>query len=481
MAELNLYHIDQITSDVRIQEIGFSHLFHDLVDHICCDVEYHMQQGMSFEEAYSAVKGKIGNRGLKNIQEETLYAVDTKYRNMKKLMKISGIAGTVMLGFAVILKINHLPLAGVLLTLGALVLSFLFLPSALVVLWKETRSGNKLFLFISAFLSGVAFIIGMLFKIQHWPGAGLVISFGLFSGIFIFIPSLLYHLFTDKDKKYKRPLYLTGSLALMIYCTGFWFRLMHWPLANILILSGSFLLIFIVLPLFTWVQWKTERHINARFIFMVVAPLLFILPGALVNLNLERNYEGGFYLRMDEQEVLTDVQKVNNRSMLEHFSGSPDFQNMKTIHQATENLLGTIRKIQHNLAAISEGPAGTPDISLLELTGPGINTPVNYDDLKIPFHPVPATLMLLPGCEPRNILETEVSAYEDLLKGYLGAEWTRERNLLINVSSYLPATHGNDSDLSLAVNINRLSLLASGIMLIESAALKQLSSINKEN
>jgi hypothetical protein len=214
---------------------------------------------------------------------------------------------------------------------------------------------------------------------------------------------------------------------------------------------------------------------------MVVAPLLYILPGALVNLNLERNYEGGFYLRMGEQEVLTDVQKVNNRSMLEHFSGSPEFQNMVAIHLATENLLGTIRKIQHNMVTISEGPAGMPDKSLLELTGPGTNSPVNYDDLKIPFHSVPATLMLLPGCEPRNILETEVSAYDDLLKGYLGAEWTRERNLLLNISSYLPDKVGNNSDLSLAVNINRLSILSSGIMLIESAALKQLSSINKEN
>ena len=65
MAELNLYHIDQITSDVRMQEIGFSHLFHDLVDHICCDVEYQMQQGMSFDEAYHDGKGKNRIQGTK--------------------------------------------------------------------------------------------------------------------------------------------------------------------------------------------------------------------------------------------------------------------------------------------------------------------------------------------------------------------------------------------------------------------------------
>lgn len=74
----------------------------------------------------------------------------------------------------------------------------------------------------------------------------------------------------------------------------------------------------------------------------------------------------------------------------------------------------------------------------------------------------------------------EVSAYEDILKVYMGAECTREHDMLMNVSSYLPGKPGNNSDLSLAVNINRLSLLSSGIMLIESAALKQLSTINKE-
>ena len=133
------------------------------------------------------------------------------------------------------------------------------------------------------------------------------------------------------------------------------------------------------------------------------------------------------------------------------------------------------------MVTISEGPAGTTDKSLLELTGPEIINPVNYGDLKKPFHPAPATFMLLPGCEPRKILESEVSAYKDILKGCLGVEWTREHDPLMNISSFLPGAANNNSDLSLAVNINRLSLLSSGIMLTESAALKQLSSINKEN
>jgi hypothetical protein len=476
MAELNLYHIDQITSDVKRQEIGFSHLFHDLVDHICCDVEYYMQQGMNFDEAYNMVKTKIGYRGLKKIQEDTLYIVDSKYRNMKKLMKISAVAGTVLLGFAAIFKISHWPLSGVFLTLGALIFSFLFLPSALTVLWKETKNQKKLILFISAFLSGVAFIFGMVLKIQHWPGAAMVISFGLLSGIILFIPSLLSQLFADKGKTHKRPLYIAGALSMILYCTGFWFRILHWPLASVIILSGSLFLVYVVMPLFTRMQWKNESHVSARFIFMIVAPLLFILPGVLVNLNLETNYEGGFYFRMGKQEALLDMQKEANSKQLALFKDSIEFQKMMTLHAATENLVGTINLIQNNMVKLSESPAEKPDQSLLSITGAKTPIPINYGNLKTPFHPTPSALMLLPGCHPRQILENEISGYMKILSDLLGDTWSSEYKPILNASAFLPDSTDTIKSSAMIIDLNGLSVLESGVLLTESAALKQLAS-----
>ena len=72
MPELSIQNIERITRDVRKQEIVFSHLLDELIDHICCDVENEMQNGLTFLEAYSKVKQKIGSRRLKEIQEETL-------------------------------------------------------------------------------------------------------------------------------------------------------------------------------------------------------------------------------------------------------------------------------------------------------------------------------------------------------------------------------------------------------------------------
>jgi len=129
MPELRLQHIDQIRGDITRQEITFSHLLEDLIDHVCCDVENEMQSGLNFSDAYQRVNQKMGPRRLKEIQEETLYLVDYKYRIMKNTMKISGVAGTIMFGFAALFKIQHWPGAGILMTLGALILVFVFLPS----------------------------------------------------------------------------------------------------------------------------------------------------------------------------------------------------------------------------------------------------------------------------------------------------------------------------------------------------------------
>ena len=286
MPELSLQNIDQISIDIKNQEIVFSHLPEDLIDHVCCDIEEEMQKGLSFPEAYRIVKKKIGSgRRLKEIQEETLYAVDTKYRKMKNTMKISGVIGTVLLGIASLLKIMHWPGAGPLLTLGAVTLAFVFLPSALSVLWKETKSTKRIFLYISAFLAGMSFLMGILFKVQHWPGAGLIITFAGFCLLFLFIPALLIDSLKNPEKKIKRPVYILGALGFICYEAGIIFRIQHWPGARLISLLGLLILFFLTFPWYTWLTWKEEKSIKAEFIFLVTGALAIVIPGMLITLS----------------------------------------------------------------------------------------------------------------------------------------------------------------------------------------------------
>jgi len=284
MPELTFSDIDCIRQDVIRQEICYSHLADELIDHLCCDVENEMAGGLSFRDAYRKVKESLGHRRLREIQEETLYAVDTKYRNMKNTMKISAITGTVLLGFASLFKINHWPSAGIMMTLGAICLALIFLPSALGVLWKETKSGKRLFLFISAFFAGMFFILGILFKVQHWPGAGVMLSLSYLSGIIFFIPALFFSMLKDKERKIRRPAYILAFTGVTLHMLGLLFKIQHWPYSGLLLTTGMTILFVIALPLYTWIKWKDEKNVKAEYIYLLIASLAILIPSVLITI-----------------------------------------------------------------------------------------------------------------------------------------------------------------------------------------------------
>jgi hypothetical protein len=53
--------------------------------------------------------------------------------------------------------------------------------------------------FISGALSTSLFVLGSLFKLMHWPGAGPLLTFGLVGIALIFIPSVTKYQYS-KDK-----------------------------------------------------------------------------------------------------------------------------------------------------------------------------------------------------------------------------------------------------------------------------------------
>ena len=316
-------------------------------------------------EAYKKVKKKMGAGRLKEIQQETLYSVDTNYRNMKKLVKISGVAGTVMFGFAALFKIEHWPGAGQMMSLGALFLAFIFLPSALSVLWKETHNRKRLFLFISAFFAGMLFILGTLFKIQHWPMAGTLLTLAAFSGILFFIPALALSRLSDQENKAKRPVYILGAVGTVLFVAGLLFKIQHWPLATVFILSGIFLLCFLAIPRFTWLTWKEESNVSPKFIFMVIGFLLIVIPGAMLTLSMQQSYQDNYYPNNDQQKALYDYLFRNNNSLISSYKDSSNYHEMEKLHLKTAEILATISNIEKKMVQESAGQPGKPAVSAL--------------------------------------------------------------------------------------------------------------------
>jgi hypothetical protein len=105
---------------------------------------------------------------------------------------------------------------------------------------------------ISGTISISLFIIGSFFKMMHWPGANIMIVSGTAIFSFLFLP--LIFLLKTRDAGPKRDKLITaiGSLVGMLLCMAVLFAVMHWPGAGngIFWLSAIAVSVFVLIPVY---------------------------------------------------------------------------------------------------------------------------------------------------------------------------------------------------------------------------------------
>ncbi len=468
MFELTIENIEIIAADVKSQEIVFSHLEDDLIDHICCDVESEMESGFGFIDAYARVRQKFGRGGLKEIQEKTLYATDTKYRIMKNAMKISALAGTILFGFAAMFKIQHWPGAGIMLTLGALILTFVFVPSTLVVLWKETKNSRKLLLFISAFLSAGFFISSILFKIQHWEGGGMMAILAGVSVIFLLIPSLLSAFLQRPERRHEKPVYITAAIGFLAFFSGFLFKVMHWQGSGVLFLVGLIVLFLVALPWFTWLRWKDEEYVKPGFIFLVAGSLSIILPAVLLSMNLRSSFDSGFVKNLEEQQALFRGLSQDKNRYLALYDDSSSLDLINEIDARTSVVLDVIASVEEKMVKMSEtdrtDQSGISSLVKKIENGNEINVRGLFD----PFIPYPVAEFLMPGTEERKKLDDAIAGYRTFLSSSVPEALFEEVQTVLVPSVWLPATDSDEERIPVIQGLHSMALMKNGLLTVES-------------
>ena len=178
-----------IRNDISARGIAMVSLQQDLLDHICCIVENELEPGGDFGRFYPQVVSRFFKSELREIEEETVFLLTHKhYYTMKKTMISSGGLSVVLLSAGVILKFLHLPGAAVMIVLGTLWMSLVFLPLMFILRSREnTENQNKAVWFLGG-LSAMLISLGVLFKIMHWPGANIMCISALLMMVFVFIP-----------------------------------------------------------------------------------------------------------------------------------------------------------------------------------------------------------------------------------------------------------------------------------------------------
>lgn len=125
--ELNDEQIEFIQEDLRRRGVKMNSLADSLLDHICCAIEHHA--GDNFHSVYEDVIKLFGRDGIVKIQEETIILINYKKETiMKKAMFSFGYSAAFLCTTGLLFKIQHWPMASIMLVLGIALLNFGFLP-----------------------------------------------------------------------------------------------------------------------------------------------------------------------------------------------------------------------------------------------------------------------------------------------------------------------------------------------------------------
>lgn len=159
---------------------------------------------------------------------------------------------------------------------------------------------------------------GILFKVQHWPGAAILMTIGIFMTVFIFLPLALRDNYKAHGNKENRSLYIVTWLTCFVVFTSMLFKIQHWPGAGYGLLISLLFPYVVFLPVFLVVTSRNKNfniH-NTVFVLLLLAANSAIAALLALNVSKEMTVDSlkitGNYNKIEI--VLDKVDFKNNQS-----------------------------------------------------------------------------------------------------------------------------------------------------------------------
>jgi hypothetical protein len=156
-------------------------------------------------------------------------------------------------------------------------------------------------IYILGLIAVMVIFLGTIFKVNHWPGANIMLTAGLGTFILVFIPLGLLSSYRDDENKGKGLLYIITGFTCFVVFTAMLFKLMHWPYAGLWLTIAIPFPYVVFLPVFLVVTSRDKNFniYNTVFVlFLLAVNSVFSAMLALSvtrerindSLNLARNY-----------------------------------------------------------------------------------------------------------------------------------------------------------------------------------------------
>jgi len=325
MGHINQEHIKTIESYLDNQGLTFIPLRDDMIDHFIMDLESHIDQGNTFDEAWNKISNDIPSNHFKTLQIETMEAINKRFNISKGFTYLS----IFLLTITSVFKLLHLPGTTILLfsSLAAIGVSLLVSSLSGVFLYREKRG---VVLMMGTIGGVLLFLLSWVFQILQLPGAtplkiiSIIVLLVLFPALIIYFNSnlksednILTYLHHKHTPGIERFLFIILFLATILKFASIIFG--YPPNVSrvllILVISAAGLQYFAL----TWhPQSQIKNNNNWTLGVIIIAFVCFIIPslGSQLSLPIRAVLVSGFYMIAGFISISRPTESINKTVMM---------------------------------------------------------------------------------------------------------------------------------------------------------------------
>ncbi|HEX2937128.1 MAG TPA: hypothetical protein VHO72_17365 [Bacteroidales bacterium] len=213
---------------------------------------------------------------------------------------------------------------------------------------------NKIYYF--GWIGSLLTVLGGLFKIIHWPLAGILLTLGLVSLTFLFYPAALRSNYAGLGKK-NTSLYVAIFITIFLETLGALFTIQHWPYGNKLVIAGILAPIVIFMPVYLYYHIKSDSQSLTNF-FSILFLLAFIsVMDSLLSVRISKNIVDTSFQTITATDI-SDYSTVKRAICYKQLlSDSIHNEEVLTLKQQSEALSSVITNIENEIITMADGNA----------------------------------------------------------------------------------------------------------------------------
>ena len=130
---------------------------------------------------------------------------------------------------------------------------------------------------------------GTIFKINHFAGAGKLLVIGFVSMVLLYLPVAFRNSYRAEGTKQNLPLYIVSWITCFVVFTAMLFKIMHWPFAGIMMTIAIPFPYVVFLPVFLIITGRNKNFSLNNTVFILMLLMLNSVFAGLLSLNVTRN------------------------------------------------------------------------------------------------------------------------------------------------------------------------------------------------